>query len=41
VRGKLGWNFEVSLKSGLELTYQWIEKEIAKKLNDNKFTIKY
>jgi nucleoside-diphosphate-sugar epimerase len=41
VRAKLGWDFEVSLKSGLEITYNWIEKEIAKKLNNNKFTIKY
>jgi GDP-D-mannose 3',5'-epimerase len=41
VREKLGWDFEVSLKSGLALTYQWIEKEVEKKLNDNKFTIKY
>jgi len=41
VRAKLGWDYEVSLKSGLEITYKWIEKEIAKKLNNNKFTIKY
>ena len=41
VRAKLGWDFEISLKSGLEITYKWIEKEIAKKLNDNKFAIKY
>jgi len=41
VRAKLGWDFEVSLKSGLEITYKWIEKEIAKKLNKNKFTIEY
>ena len=41
VRAKLGWDFEISLKSGLEITYKWIEKEIAKKLNNNKFTIKY
>ena len=41
VKAKLGWNFETSLKSGLEITYKWIEKEIAKKLNNNKFTIKY
>ena len=34
-------DFEISLKSGLEITYKWIEKEIAKKLNKNKFTIKY
>jgi nucleoside-diphosphate-sugar epimerase len=41
VRSKLGWDFEISLKSGLEITYKWIEEEIAKKLNSNKFTIKY
>ena len=40
VRAKLGWNFEVSLKYGLEITYKWIEEQIAKKLNNNKFTIK-
>ena len=41
VRAKIGWDFEISLKSGLEITYKWIEKELAKKLNNNKFTIKY
>jgi nucleoside-diphosphate-sugar epimerase len=41
VREKLGWDFETSLKSGLEITYKWIEKEMAKKLNNNKFSIKY
>ena len=41
VRLKLGWNYEISLKSGLEITYKWIEKEIEKKLNNNKFSIKY
>ena len=41
VRKKLGWDSETSLKSGLEITYQWIENEIAKKLNNNKFAIKY
>ena len=41
VREKLGWDFETSLKSGLEITYEWIEKEIAKKLNNSKFSIKY
>jgi nucleoside-diphosphate-sugar epimerase len=40
VRAKLGWNYEVSLKFGLEKTYKWIEEQIAKKLNSNKFTIK-
>ena len=41
VREKLGWDFEISLKSGLEITYKWIEKEMAKKSNNNKFAIKY
>ena len=41
VRAKLGWNSEISLKSGLGLTYKWIAKEMAKKLNNNKFTLKY
>jgi len=40
-RKKLQWNCEISLKPGLDITYKWIEKEIAKKLNNNKFTIKY
>jgi len=40
VRAKIGWDFEISLKSGLEITYKWIEQEIAKKLNNNKFTVK-
>ena len=40
VKAKLQWNYEISLKSGLEITYKWIEKEIAKKLNNNKFAIK-
>ena len=41
VRAKLGWDFETSLKTGLEITYKWIETEINKKLNNNKFTKKY
>ena len=41
VRRKLGWDFKISLKAGLEMTYKWIEKEVNKKLNNNKFTIKY
>jgi GDP-D-mannose 3', 5'-epimerase len=40
VRKKINWNFETSLKLGLEITYKWIEREIAKKINNNKFTIK-
>jgi nucleoside-diphosphate-sugar epimerase len=41
VRAKLGWDFKISLRTGLEITYKWIKKEIDKKLNKNKFTIKY
>jgi hypothetical protein len=41
VKQKLAWNFETSLKLGLEITYKWIEEEIAKKINNNKFSIKY
>jgi nucleoside-diphosphate-sugar epimerase len=41
VRKMLDWDFEISLRDGLERTYKWIDSEIAKKLNDNKFTIKY
>jgi len=41
VRAKIGWDFETSLKSGLKKTYKWIDKEIAKKLNNNKFAIKH
>jgi len=41
VRRKLGWDFKITLKAGLEMTYKWIEKEVNKKLNNNKFTIKY
>lgn len=41
VRSKIGWDSEVNLKTGLEITYKWIEKEIAKKLNNNRFSIKY
>ena len=40
VRKKIGWDFKISLRSGLKITYKWIENEIAKKLNNNKFTIK-
>ena len=41
VKQKLAWNFETSLKLGLKITYKWIEDEIARKINNNKFTIKY
>ena len=41
IREKLGWDFETSLRLGLEITYKWIEKEISKKLNNNKYIVKY
>jgi len=41
LREILKWKFEVNLKIGLEKTYKWIESEISKKLNNNKFAIKY
>jgi nucleoside-diphosphate-sugar epimerase len=41
VKLKLGWDSKTSLKLGLEVTYKWIEKEIAKKSNKNKFAISY
>ena len=41
VRRKLGWDFKITLKAGLEMTYKWIQQEVNKKLNNNKFTIKY
>ena len=41
VRDKLNWDCEVDLRSGLKATYEWIDKEIGKKLNKNKFAIKY
>jgi nucleoside-diphosphate-sugar epimerase len=41
VRAKLNWDIEVDLRSGLKETYKWIEQEIGKKLNNNKFAIKY
>ena len=41
VRDKLNWDCEVDLRSGLKATYKWIDQEIGKKLNNNKFAIKY
>ena len=41
VRKKINWDAEITLKQGLEITYKWIEQEIKKKLNNNKFTIRY
>ena len=39
MKKKLNWNYELSLENGLKKTYDWIEKEISKKLNKNKYTI--
>ncbi len=33
VKAKMGWDAEINLTAGLEITYKWIEKEISKKLN--------
>jgi len=41
VKQKLAWDVETSLKLGLKITYKWIEEEMAKKINNNKFSIKY
>ena len=41
VREKIGWDSAISLRSGLEKTYKWIDREISKKLNNNKFATKY
>ena len=41
VRKKIEWDTEINLQTGLEITYKWIEKEIVKKINNNKFAIKY
>jgi nucleoside-diphosphate-sugar epimerase len=39
IRKIIGWDSEISLRVGLEKTYKWINQEILKKLNNNKFTI--
>jgi GDP-D-mannose 3',5'-epimerase len=41
IRKKLDWDVKINLTSGLNITYNWIEKEIAKKLNNNKFIVNY
>ena len=41
VRKAIRWDSQISLRIGLKITYQWIEKEIFKKLNNNKYSIKY
>jgi nucleoside-diphosphate-sugar epimerase len=41
IKNKIGWNYSVSLKKGLEETYQWIYKQITSGINNNKFSRKY
>ncbi len=41
VKRMIGWDTRTKLKDGLRATYEWINSEIEKKLNKNKFTIKY
>ena len=35
IKEKLGWNYEMSLKTGLEKTYHWICEQIMKSQNDS------
>ena len=36
IREKLGWDYQQSLKTGLEITYSWISKQVEEKnYNDN------
>jgi len=41
IKEKLEWNFKISLKEGLKITYNWIENQIQKQPNNNRFTRKY
>ena len=41
IRKKLNWDTELTLKEGLEKTYEWIYNQIANKSNISKFTISY
>lgn len=41
VRKMINWDTKTKLKDGLKVTYNWINSEIEKKLNNSKFTIKY
>ena len=41
IKQKLDWNFKISLREGLKITYDWIENQINKQPNNNKFTRKY
>ena len=41
VRKKINWDCKVSLKKGLEETYEWIYNEMTSGKNNNKFARKY
>ena len=41
IKQKLDWNFKISLREGLKITYDWIENQINKQPNNNRFTRKY
>ena len=40
IKKVLNWSYKVSLKEGLSKTYKWIESEILKGSNNNRFTKK-
>jgi len=40
IKKVLNWSYKISLKEGLEKTYNWIESEIVKGSNNNRFTKK-
>lgn len=41
IRKKIGWDTKVNLKNGLKNTYGWIESQILKRENDDRFARKY
>ena len=40
LKKQLNWNYSINLSKGLEMTYKWIEKDLAKKHN-SKFAVSY
>ena len=34
IRKELGWNYSQTLEEGIRKTYDWIEEQIEKKIND-------
>ena len=41
IRSSIGWDTKISLKDGLQKTYNWIDSQIKLNINNNKFTKKY